>query len=129
MNELYRYLTFAVTPEWRRLPEPVRRAHKRELALVVSASDVRVHAYSLVGTRSDAELLLWAVDEDFERLRALEVRPAATAPSGHSTRPYAYLAARRRSQYLAATSTRARSRCAVLPVPSGTSPTSCSTRW
>ena len=101
MNELYRYLTFAVTPEWRRLPEPVRRAHKRELALVVSASDVRVHAYSLVGTRSDAELLLWAVADDFERLRALEVRLAATDLWSHSTRPYAYLAARRRSQYLA----------------------------
>ncbi len=82
MNELYRYLTIAVTPEWRRLPEPVRRAHKRELAEVVSASDVRVHAYSLVGTRSDAELLLWAVDEDFERLRALEVRLPPTARRG-----------------------------------------------
>ncbi len=30
MNELYRYLTIAVTPEWRRLDPGDRAAHKRE---------------------------------------------------------------------------------------------------
>ena len=101
MNELYRYLTLAVTPEWRRLPDEERRAHKRELAATAESSDARVYAYSLVGTRTDADLLLWAVAEDLERLRAFEVALAGTALWRHSTRPYAYLAARRRSPYLA----------------------------
>ncbi|MGH2498532.1 MAG: chlorite dismutase family protein [Candidatus Limnocylindria bacterium] len=100
MNELYRYLAVAVTPEWRRLDPGDRAAQKREFARAVAASDLPVHAYSLVGTRSDADLLLWVVAEDAAELRDFESRCAATAFWAHSTRPYAYLAARRKSKYL-----------------------------
>jgi chlorite dismutase len=100
MNELYRYLTIAVTPEWRRLPERERAEQKRELADAVASSGVRVHAYSLVGTRADADLLLWAVADDLEAIRALETRLAATRLWAYATRPYGWLAARRRSPYL-----------------------------
>lgn len=100
MNELYRYITLAVTPEWRRLPESERAAHKRELAEIVERSGTRVHAYSLVGTRSDAELLLWIVADDLEQIRDLETRLAGSALWAWSTRPYGWLAARRRSPYL-----------------------------
>ena len=54
MNELYRYLTLAVTPEWRRLPERERAAQKAEFSEAASQTAVRVHSYSLVGTRADA---------------------------------------------------------------------------
>ncbi|MEK7860265.1 MAG: chlorite dismutase family protein [Chloroflexota bacterium] len=101
MNELYRYLTIAVTPEWRRLDPDDRAAHKREFVRAVGAEGVTVHAYSLVGTRADADLLLWAVAEDLERIRALEARLASTQLWTYSTRPYGYLAARRRSPYIA----------------------------
>jgi chlorite dismutase len=101
MNELYRYLTLAVTPEWRRLPERERAAHKTEFIEAASQSAVRVNPYSLVGTRADADLLLWCVGDDLDALRELEQRLASTALWSYSTRPYAYLAARRRSQYLA----------------------------
>jgi chlorite dismutase len=101
MNELYRYLTFAVTPEWRRLDEAQRDGQKAEFARAADHHSVRVHAYSLVGTRADAELLLWCVADDLDALRDLEQRLAATRLWAHSARPYAYLAARRRSQYLA----------------------------
>ena len=101
MNELYRYLTLAVTSEWRRLDEPERAAQKAEFARAIAGETARVHAYSLVGTRADADLLLWCVGEDLEALRRLETRLTGTALWGYSTRPYGYLAARRRSQYLA----------------------------
>ena len=101
MNELYRYLTLAVSPEWRRLGEHERAAQKREFAAAADSHAVRVHAYSLVGTRADADVLLWCVGDDLGVLRDLEQRLAATALWSYSTRPYAYLAARRRSQYLA----------------------------
>jgi chlorite dismutase len=100
MNELYRYIAVAVTPEWRRLPEDERASHKRELAEAVAASGVRVHAYSLVGTRSDAELLLWIVGEDLEAISQVETRLASTRLWAWSIRPYGWLAARRRSPYL-----------------------------
>ena len=101
MNELYRYLTLAVSPEWRRLEERERASQKAEFVDAASRAASHMHAYSLVGTRADADLLLWCVGDDLDALRGLEQRLASTALWSYSTRPYAYLAARRRSQYLA----------------------------
>lgn len=100
MNELYRYLTLAVTTEWRRLPDHERASQKDELARAAEHPAVRVHAYSLVGTRADADVLMWCVAEELADLRDLETRLAGTRLWTYSTRPYAYLAARRRSPYL-----------------------------
>jgi chlorite dismutase len=100
MNELYRYLTLAVAPEWRRLEERERASHKAEFVEAAARAGVRVNAYSLVGTRADADMLLWCVGDDLDALRHLEERLASTALWSYSTRPYAYLAARRRSPYL-----------------------------
>jgi chlorite dismutase len=100
VNELYRYLTLAMTPEWRRLPEDERASQKRELVEAAPSPNVRVHAYSLLGTRADADLLLWCVADELEAFRELESRFAATRLWSYATRPYAYLAARRRSPYL-----------------------------
>jgi chlorite dismutase len=100
MNELYRYLTLSVSSEWRRLPEDERSSHKRELLRAAGDAGVRAHAYSLVGTRADADLLLWCVADELEAFQRFEARLASTRLWAYSTRPYAYLAARRRSPYL-----------------------------
>ncbi len=100
MNQLFRYLILSVTAEWRRLNEDERIAQKREFVRAARAELVRVHAYSLVGTRSDADLLLWCVAEELEPIREFESRLAGTRLSSYATRPYSYLAARRRSPYL-----------------------------
>lgn len=100
MNELYRFLTLAVSAEWRRLDAGTREAHKREFSTALDQCGVAKHAYSLVGTRGDADLLLWLVGDDARALQHAEARLAATALWTFSTRPYSYLAARRKSQYL-----------------------------
>lgn len=100
MNELYRYLTLAVSNEWRRRDEPQREEDKAEFASAAQSADVRVHAYSLVGTRADADVLLWVIADEMEAIRAWEARCAATRLWAWSSRPYAYLAARRPSPYL-----------------------------
>ena len=100
MNELYRYLTLAVSNDWRRLDERQREQDKDEFASAVQSAGVRAHAYSLVGTRADADLLLWIVADELDSIRAWEARCAATHLWARSSRPYAYLAARRPSPYL-----------------------------
>jgi chlorite dismutase len=100
VNELYRYLALGVSAEWRRLDEIERHDQKREFAAAVDRSGRRVHAYSLVGTRVDADLLLWAVADDLTEIQELEARLAATRFWAFTSRPYGYLAARRRSRYL-----------------------------
>jgi chlorite dismutase len=100
MNELYRFLTFRVAPEWYRLEPAARAAQKREFADALRAGEARAHAYSLVGTRTDADLLLWLVGDELEDLARAEARLRATALWSYSVRPYGYLAARRKSKYL-----------------------------
>ena len=100
MNELYRFLTFKLAPEWYRLEGAEREVQKREFARALRASGVRAHAYSLVGTRTDADLLLWAVGDELDDLTRLETHLRGTSLWAHSTRPYGYLAARRKSKYL-----------------------------
>jgi chlorite dismutase len=100
VNELFRYLTIAVSPEWRRRGDEERARDKREFADAVAACGVAAHSYSLVGTRTDADLLLWLVGDDAAELRTAESRLAATTLWAWSTRPYAYFAARRKSKYL-----------------------------
>ena len=100
MNELYRYLTLAVPGEWRRLPEERRAAQKQAFAEAVADCGLTAHAYSLVGTRADADVLLWLVADDLEQIQRAESRLAATELWAWSARPYSYLAARRRSPYL-----------------------------
>ncbi len=100
MNELYRYLTLAVSNDWRRLDERQREDDKAQFASAVQCAGVTAHAYSLVGTRADADLLLWVIADELEEIRAWEARCAATRLWAQSTRPYGYLAARRPSPYL-----------------------------
>jgi chlorite dismutase len=100
MNEMYRFLTLAVSNEWRRLDPADRESQKREFAEALERCGVVAHAYSLVGTRSDADLLLWLVGDDARSLQQAEGRLAATALWAFSARPYGYFAARRKSQYL-----------------------------
>ena len=101
MNELYRFLTLAVSSDWRRLDPGDRQSQKREFSEALARCGVTAHAYSLVGTRSDADLLLWLVGDDARSLQQAEARLAGTALWAFSTRPYGYLAARRKSPYLA----------------------------
>jgi len=100
VNELYRFLTFQLSPEWYRLTPDERATQKREFATALRDGEARTHAYSLVGTRTDADLLLWLVGEELEDLRRTEARLRATALWAWSTRPYGYLASRRKSKYL-----------------------------
>jgi chlorite dismutase len=100
MNELYRYLTLAVSNDWRLLEERRRDEDKAEFVSAAESEGVSVHAYSLVGTRADADLLLWVIADELDAIRAWETRCAATRLWAQSSRPYAYLAARRLSPYL-----------------------------
>ena len=50
-----------VDPAWRRLPAAEREEHKREFLAACEdfATDRFLRAFSLVGTRGDADLMLW----------------------------------------------------------------------
>jgi chlorite dismutase len=90
-------------PEWRRLSAATRAEQKAELLGVLDAldADTVVRAYSTVGTRGDADLLLWTISAELEGLGRVASAVATTALGGYLTTPHAFLAMTRRSQYVA----------------------------
>jgi chlorite dismutase len=100
-SRFVKYTFLAVEPAWRRL-DPGRRAEdKRELLAACEdfAEDHLLQAFSLVGTRADAELLLIAEAENLERIHELHVVLAQSGLMRWAHTPYSFLGLRKRSEY------------------------------
>ena len=97
-----KYSFFKVDPRWRRLPHGEREKSKLELAAVVDefSSQLSVKSYSLLGTRGDADFLLWKISPSLELLDGLMAQMNRTELGGYLTIPHSYLAMTRRSPYL-----------------------------
>ncbi len=102
-RQFVRYAFYRVVPEWRRRPPEQRAAERAELAAVVTETAERegviLRSYSLVGTRGDADLMLWMVSDRLDDLHELAARINRTAIAGYLEQPYHYLAMTKRSMY------------------------------
>ncbi|HET9985478.1 MAG TPA: chlorite dismutase family protein [Longimicrobiales bacterium] len=100
-RDLIRFAFLQVAPEWRRLPAGERAGQRTELADVVAEWRPRLglYSYSLVGTRGDADLLLWQVTRDAELLHGFAAAVRRTALGAWLRTPYSYLGMTRRSTY------------------------------
>jgi chlorite dismutase len=96
------YTLYRIEPAWRRLPVEERAAGKDAFAEVVEdwAGRMELRTYNLVGTRPDADFLLWKITERYEDLRDLGADLNATPLAGYVSTPYSYLAATKPSQYV-----------------------------
>jgi chlorite dismutase len=95
-------LTFLkVDPAWRRLPQADRNRHKNEFAAACEnfASDRFLRAYSLVGTRGDADLMLWIASPGLRDIHEFHVVLAQSGLLGWADTPYSYLAMTKESEY------------------------------
>jgi len=70
-GQFVQYLFFKTDPLWRRLPEEARRRGRREFAAVVAEAggSLPTYAYSTLGLKTSAELLLWRKTEAPEPLQ------------------------------------------------------------
>jgi chlorite dismutase len=96
-----KYTFFKVDPAWRRLDAETRAAGKREfLAACEDFSDGHLlQAFSLVGTRGDADLLLIAEAENLDRIHELHVVIGQSGLAQWATTPYSFLGLRKPSEY------------------------------
>jgi chlorite dismutase len=95
------YTLYRVDPAWRRLPVEERAAAKDAFAEVIEAWQDRIglHAYSLVGVRPEADLLLWKLTERYDDLGELGAELNGTPLAAWLETPYSYLAAAKFSPY------------------------------
>ncbi|EQD79538.1 Chlorite dismutase, partial [mine drainage metagenome] len=72
-RQLVRFAFYRVDLAWRRLDPEARRSQLDEALAVLDrhAERLLLRTHTLVGTRGDADCMLWAASEDAERLHQL----------------------------------------------------------
>ena len=101
-REYVRFSVFRVDPAWRRLPKEERERHKDEFEAAVAdrVSKMMIYSYALIGTRGDADFLLWQACRELDQLQDLAAALNHTALGGFLSLPYSYFAMTKRSIYL-----------------------------
>ncbi|MBV8714660.1 MAG: chlorite dismutase family protein [Chloroflexi bacterium] len=103
-RQFIRYLFYKVRPSWRQDLGPGHHSEQHaELARVLQQFKERMavlRAYSTLGTRGDADFMLWMVSERLEDFQELQSAMLATTMGRHLETPYSFLAMTRRSQYV-----------------------------
>jgi chlorite dismutase len=96
-----KYTFLKVDPAWRRLDDGERGRHKREFLAACEdfASDRLLRAFSLVGTRGDADMMLLTQATNLERIHEFHVVLAQSGLMKWCETPYSYLALTKASEY------------------------------
>jgi chlorite dismutase len=96
-----KYTFLKVDREWRRLPANERAEHKREFIAACAdfGEDHLLQAFSTVGTRGDADLMLVAESENLDRIHEFHVVLAQSGLMKWSATPYSFLGMRKTSEY------------------------------
>jgi chlorite dismutase len=102
-RQYIRYLFYKARPSWLALPPAERDAARADLLAALEPFAERLavlRAYSTLGTRADADFLLWMVSERLEDFQELQAAVLRSAMGVHLDTPYSFLAMTRRSQYV-----------------------------
>src|SRR5438309_6743522 len=99
-----RFVFYRVGPEWRLVGAAERAAHREEVAALVreigDREGVLVRPYSLVGTRGDADFMIWLVSERVDDLHEFSARLNHTRMGAYLESPYSYFAMTKKSMYV-----------------------------
>ena len=100
-RQYVRFAFYTLDPVWRRLAPDVQAQHKREFVHTIESFGRRMllRPYSLMGTRADAELLLWQIAESMEPFQELAAALMRTQMGAYLTLASSYLSQTKRSIY------------------------------
>jgi chlorite dismutase len=96
-----KYTFLKVDPAWRRLDDAERAQGKREFLAACEdfAAERLLRAFSLVGTRGDADMMLLTQATNLERIHEFHVVLAQSGLMKWCETPYSYLALTKPSEY------------------------------
>jgi chlorite dismutase len=103
VRQYIRYLFYKARPGWRQLSPEARAAARADLLAALEPFAERLpvlRAFSTLGTRADADFMLWMVTERLEDFQDLHAAVLRSGMGAHLDTPYSYLAMTRRSQYV-----------------------------
>jgi chlorite dismutase len=101
-RDFVKYTFFRLRPEWRRLAPAPREDGKTAFAQALDRppEGVLLRSYSLMGLKADAEMMVWSIGADLDKIQDLHSRLLGTFLGGYLETPYSYLGMGRRSEYL-----------------------------
>jgi chlorite dismutase len=102
-RQYIRYLFYKARPSWRQLSVEQRADARTELLSILEPFAERLavlRAFSTLGTRGDADFVLWSVTERLEDFQELNAAILSSSMGVHLDTPYSYLAMTKRSQYV-----------------------------
>src|SRR5436305_9978320 len=101
IRHFVKYTFLQVDPAWRRLDDERRAADKREFIAACEdfADGHLLRAFSLVGTRGDADLMLLSQAQNLERIHEFHVVLAQSGLMKWCSIPYSFLAMTKPSEY------------------------------
>jgi chlorite dismutase len=96
-----KYTFLKLDPAWRRLDPEERAAGKREFAAACAnfSEDHLLRAFSLMGTRGDADLMLLSQAVNLDHIHDFHVVLAQSGLMKWTTTPYSFLAMTKESEY------------------------------
>ncbi|WP_205697220.1 chlorite dismutase family protein [Conexibacter sp. SYSU D00693] len=96
-----KYTFLKVDPAWRRLPAEERAEGKAEFLAACEdfAEGHLLQAFSLIGTRGDADMMLLAEAENLDRIHELHVVLGQSGLMSWCSTPYSFLGLRKTSEY------------------------------
>jgi chlorite dismutase/nitrite reductase/ring-hydroxylating ferredoxin subunit len=100
-RQYVRFAFYKLDPLWRRLPADEQIDQKHELLQTIETFNRRMllRPYSLMGTRADAELLLWQIAESIEPFQELATAVLSTRIGSYLNLSLSYLSQTKRSIY------------------------------
>lgn len=100
-RQYVRFAFYKLDPQWRRLPPKEQAEQKQELLETIENFNRRMllRPYSLMGTRADAELLLWQIAESVEPFQELATAVLSTRMGAYLTMAVSLLSQTKRSIY------------------------------
>src|SRR3954453_9331235 len=100
-RQVVKYTFLQVDPAWRRLPDEQRAADKREFAAACEdfATERLLRAFSTVGTRGDADMMLLTQATNLDRIHEFHVVLAQSGLMKWCETPYSFLALTKESEY------------------------------
>ena len=100
-RQFVKYTFLKADPAWRRLDDAERAQHKREFLAACEdfAAERLLRAFSLVGTRGDADLLLLSQATSLERIHEFHVVLNQSGLMRWADVPYSFLAMTKPSEY------------------------------
>ncbi len=105
LYRVVKYTFYKVDPAWRRLPDEDRRSTRQDFAatLMNYHDQNSLRTYSLIGTRADADFMLWTITKSVDDLQTFSAAILKTGLGKFLSTPYSYLAMIRPSEYFGKT--------------------------